>query len=333
MKEKKGKEFPFKVPEFDKEEFVKTEHIKSYTTFIVIALAIIMALIVRFIWGSLRVNNADLAWRISFLVGMMGLILLPLGFKIFRIDFSKIGKMSWFSSVFYYFFIFLGIFILLVNPPFCDATPPHVEIRILPNMQEVGGSVKIIAKLGDNVGIDPSSLELTIKKPNGEQLTQEQLTQEQLAQKITNSNNLIEIPYENKEKIMGEHIFEIRIKDVNGQLTEKRVNFSYSNEVISLLKPPNNSTLDETTKVIVHVDKGIPIIKDDKGEIVTPIVYLRVNGKRFELNRDEEGLYRSLAKKWDKGSVEVKVFAEVMSKDGKYKNIIEDTTTYHFIVE
>jgi hypothetical protein len=338
MKEKKGKEFPFKVPEFDEEEFIKTEHSKAYVTLLAVALSVLMALIARILWDSLQANDIGFAWRISFLVGMMGLILLPLWFKIFRIDFSKIGKGGWLSSVIYYFFLFIGIFILLVNPPFCDATPPHVEITILPNMQEAGGGVKIIAKLGDNVGIAPSTLELMIKKPNGEQLTKEQL-----AQKGSISDNLIEIPYENEEKIMGEHIFEIRVKDVNGQLTDKRVNFSYSDEAISLLKPPNNSTIDETPNVVVELDKSI-FIKDEKGEVVPPIVYLRVKSnqsdKRFDLKYDKDtGLYRSkrdeegLTKKWDKGSVEVKVFAEVISKDGKYKNLIEDSTTYHFIVE
>jgi len=343
MKEKKEKELPFKVPEFDEEEFKKTESTKAFATLVVAAIAILMAVVSTFIWKSLQVDYMSHAWPISFCVGMVGLVLIPLFFKLLRIDFTKIGKSTWFFSAFSYFFLLLAFFVIFLNPPFSDATAPHVELTTLPNVQEPGGNVKIVVKVEDNVGIDPKSfLGEVIKKTDREQSNHPISIDSIPIQDKSIKDNVIEFAYDfnpghnANSGIKEDYLLKVKIRDVNGHFTETVVNFSYSSEAINLLKPvPSNSNLTKSETVMVELSENIPVIKNEiTGEIISPIVYLEANDKTTRLIPKESGLYVSSTQVWPQGDVKVKVFAEVFSdEDGKYKNKIVDSTTYSFKVE
>ena len=51
---------------------------------------------------------------------------------------------------------------VIVNPPFYDEEKPNVTLVVLPEMQEPGGTVMILAKITDNTGVDKEDITFTV---------------------------------------------------------------------------------------------------------------------------------------------------------------------------
>ena len=107
-----------------------------------------------------------------------------------NIDLTDFGRKGWLSAFVTYFFTWLLLLIVLVNPPFYDGEAPHVDMVTLPGMQEPGGTILFAAYIVDNVGVNKAGITFMITDPNGTVYTPE----------FTYENNIFRYTYENPNK-------------------------------------------------------------------------------------------------------------------------------------
>ena len=121
MAKKKGKrEEAFTFPEFNRGEYRTKEVRDSKVAIFAVFYAIVVALICYFI-----VRTTDVGGMVVFLglASPFGLILiLP-----YITDTSEFERKNWFGPLFMSFMAWLGLFILLSNPPFNDIAKPKFQ--------------------------------------------------------------------------------------------------------------------------------------------------------------------------------------------------------------
>jgi hypothetical protein len=120
-KRKKGKEeeYEFKAPEFDEEEFVRKELRDAKAILITIAYAVIIAFI------SYLLMFTDIL--LSFLLGLLAVVFLRHIYPFLKIDTSTFEIKNWLGNGVMYFFTWLALWILLVNPPISDFSDPRID--------------------------------------------------------------------------------------------------------------------------------------------------------------------------------------------------------------
>ena len=135
-------------------------------------------------------------------------------FERLKIDVSDFTKKNWFTSIMVYFFTWVLVFIVLVNPPVYDDEGPLVEMVVLPDSQEFGSPVTIVAKITDNAGVEKSGIVLSI---NDETVDNSNFEFE---------NNIFayyfESPTDNSEDLTYD--FELKISDINGNQKQDQTN-------------------------------------------------------------------------------------------------------------
>jgi len=294
MKGKK-EEYEFEMPEFDEKKFIEKEKIKAKTYFIAFAFGIAMGIISRFAWVSI---SPSLRWILTFLLAICSLGFLAKIFQIFGIEISKFGKKEWLSSISFYMFTWLAIFILAINPPFYDASPPKIDGVTLPAIQQVGEDVLIAAKITDNVAVrsarinitDGSSWNVYVMQKDGDVYTYSYIS--------------------NKT---GDFYYTIIATDKNGRESTFGGNFSFVDDAILVDAPFKN--IDASDEIKIMVVKGI------SNENFR--VYYTVDGKEVNATYSGETTYNN--KKYEvyttspeyegwkeSSSVEISVFAEVI---------------------
>ena len=121
MAKKKGKrEEAFTFPEFDRGEYRTKEVKDSKVAIFAVFYAVLVAVLCHFI-----VKMTDVGGMIVFLgfAAPFGLILiLP-----YITDTSEFERKNWFGPLFMSFLAWLGLFILLSNPPFNDIAKPKFQ--------------------------------------------------------------------------------------------------------------------------------------------------------------------------------------------------------------
>ena len=140
MAKKKGKrEEAFTFPEFDRGEYRTKEVRDSKVAIFAVFYAVLVAVICHFI-----VKMTDVGGMIVFLglASPFGLILiLP-----YITDTSEFERKNWFGPIFMSFMAWLGLFILLSNPPFNDIANPKFQQMEL--YTEVDGGWNTTLELG-----------------------------------------------------------------------------------------------------------------------------------------------------------------------------------------
>ena len=142
MAKKKGKrEDVFTFPEFNREEYRTKEVRDSKVAIFAVFYAIAVALICYFI-----VRMTDIGGLVVFLgfAAPFGLIpILP-----YITDTSEFERKNWFGPIFMSFMAWLGLFILLSNPPFNDIANPKFQQMEL--YTEVEGGWNTTLELGSD---------------------------------------------------------------------------------------------------------------------------------------------------------------------------------------
>jgi hypothetical protein len=120
-KEEEEEKYEFVPPEFDEKQFLRDEMAATKQILLVVGYGVFM--------GTLAAVATIVAGS-----GYLGLALLLLGFvtmkymfTVMSVDFTKITKKSWAGNIAFFFFTFLAIWILMVNPPFTDMASPEVK--------------------------------------------------------------------------------------------------------------------------------------------------------------------------------------------------------------
>lgn len=326
-------ELDFKLPKFDEEKFLNKERRNIKTLFISFIIGLVIALISFGFWSLL--SDSIFRWELILLLGVFSAPWLKYIFLKLEIDLTEFGRKGWFGSYAIYFFTWLVILIVLVNPPFYDDESPHIEVVLLPEIQELGGTVNVVAHIIDNVGVEKNGISFTLVTPNGTTLSPD----------FNFTDDIFEYTYDNSENLLGEYSFNIQSTDVNGHKTELSGNFKYSNDVIVLTTPASGSDLHSYTPIEFQIDPEaydpIPILILGKKYTMDIRVFYKIdngsdiNVSKLDINNRE--IYRTSPEYegWLKDkNVSLNAFVEVshyfVNKPQKFSNIIKDTTLYFF---
>ncbi len=313
----------FKVPKFDKEKFISKEKEKIKTTFIAFGFAFVIALISFGFWVLLQ--DSPFQWMLVILFGIFSASWIQYLFKQLNINTETIGKKGLISSFAIYLFTWLFILIVLVNPPFYDAEPPQIDMVTLPGMQEPGGTVKIVAKITDNSGIQNNQAHI--------KLTYD--TSTILDETVPIEDNIILYEFENNEQLMGSFQCKITTEDVSGQQTVEQMNFTYSENTIKMPSPSGTSSPPGPT--ITYVDE---LAIDVKPEVDLVMYTLSADGYTATINATQttDEFYRTSPRieGWPKNeNVTISIMAKCIHyfpNDGRnFNNTIQDNSTYYVV--
>jgi hypothetical protein len=158
-KRRKEEEEEFQLPEFNETEFLRKEITSAKMILLVALLAIVAAVISYFLTLAGIVV-------VAFFAGLAVVLLLKYVPKMFGVDTKKLERKDWFGYGSTYFFAWLAIWVLVMNVPFSDVTPPGLVLfvdgaQVAPDAQvsvsSAGQSGKdwavVTAKATDNAGI------------------------------------------------------------------------------------------------------------------------------------------------------------------------------------
>lgn len=121
----------FKFPEFNEVEFIKKEMKDTKGALMVVVTGIIFAFF-SFILTMVQQPG------IGFLVGLAGMGSIKYILNVLKVDTSEYKIKNWLGHFGSYFFIWLAIWILLMNAPFSDFAKPTInEVKIY---SEIGGN-------------------------------------------------------------------------------------------------------------------------------------------------------------------------------------------------
>jgi len=318
---------PFKLPKFDKESFLKKEKKNIKITVLAFLFGVGLAVIAFGFWALLSGNS--FRWPLVLLFGIFSgswfrYLLLRL-----NVDTSSFTRKNWFTYYAVYFFTWLIVLIVLVNPPFYDDECPRVELAILPGIQEPGGDILIVTKVTDNVGVETNDITLEITDPNDEKSNINQNTND------WNMNNIIQFTYTNPDNLIGDFDYKLTVKDVNGHTKIRTGTFSYDTNAIEITSPP----LDFFENITSGVD-----IKIEVDEEVSPYsfrVYYtlndgdEINVNRRDINKKDKYETSPEYEGWTpNNNFTMKVFAQTSryftNINQEYNNTIMDTTIYNF---
>ena len=317
-----GDELDFKLPKFYEEKFLKRERRNIKTSFLSFLFGLIIAIISFGFWSLLSGN--DFRWELVLLFGVFSAAWLKYLFIRLNLDLADFGRKGWFSSYAIYFFTWLLVLILFVNPPFYDDESPRVEVVTLPEMQELGGTVEIVARITDNAGVEKQNIDFTLIYPDGTNHSPD----------FTFENNIFGYTHESPDNLTGDdtYSFKITAKDVNGRITEEEGTFEYSDDTIKLPEPakanaPSGAEVTYTSDIKFDV-------KADASRF-----YYKIN-EGNEINVSKDGDYYTTSPKmkgWPRGTnVTVKTYADIIyyfdNSAIQFNNTLVDSGTYYFNV-
>lgn len=155
-KRKRKEEAEWEPPDFDEVKFMKREMRAMRITVLVILWAIPAALV------SYVLTVPPLGVSVvAFFAGIGMMFLLKWVLPLLRVETKEWKRRDWMGHGSTFFFTWLAVWILLLNPPFADLTPPMI-FAITAGGQPVGcgqtvsvggTSTNLNVSVGDNVGV------------------------------------------------------------------------------------------------------------------------------------------------------------------------------------
>ncbi len=151
--------YDFIPPDFDEDAFIHKEMVSFRTTLTLFVVGIVAALAS---WGLFAaVDGARVGWLLGMVVFAVFFALLKPLYRWRKIDISHYKRREWIGSAFLLFFTWLGIWLVLLNPPFSDFAEPDVAAYANPGVAPVGGDVVIDVFYTDNEGVESFAFLLT----------------------------------------------------------------------------------------------------------------------------------------------------------------------------
>lgn len=130
-KVKKEETYEFVPPEFDERHFLLKDLQVTKVLWAVTALAVVMGLV-----GAFFANMSGVV-AVGFLVMLVSLLGLKQVLALLRFDVDAVEGKGMIGNYILFFFLFLGVWIVCMNPPIADYTAPHIsDVGIY---YEVGG--------------------------------------------------------------------------------------------------------------------------------------------------------------------------------------------------
>jgi len=318
---------PFKLPKFDEKAFVKKEKRNIRVLFIAFFFGCLVALISFGFWALMSGESSNLRWPLVLIFGIFTASFIRYILMRLNFDLKEFAKKNWFTTYAVYFFAWLLVLMVLVNPPFYDDEAPKVNLVVLPDMQEPGGDILIVAKITDNVGIAKSDIEFSI---DGEAI---------VSTDFEYFDNVFRYTFPNPDTIKEDpYNIVLTAKDSNGHSTTKKDTFAYSNDTITLAEPDPGDAVDANDDIRFRVlaDVNRVYYKVDDG--------IEINATKL---KDSQTDYESFPKYegWPDitgAETNITCYAEVVyyfenhivnGEFVPFTNTIKDTDTYNFTIE
>jgi hypothetical protein len=315
------KTFDFKIPKFDEESFIKKEKEKIKTTFLSFGFGFLIALLSFGFWVLL--TGSPFQWTLVLLFGIFSTAWLNYIFRKLNIDLNELGKKGLFSSYAIFLFTWVFILITLVNPPFYDDEPPLIDVVTLPDVQEAGGTVKIVAHVTDNAGIAGNAVDFV--------LSYNDTVIEEDTYLLEDAIFLYE--FTNPMNDSGTFSYTLTTQDRGGHTTSQNGTFSYG-DAIKVPEPtgsdsPPGPNLRYTTDIKIDVKPQ-----------VNWVFYIVDNTHTINVTKgDNDPYYTSTPRLmgWTKNSLAlIHVYAKVYhffeNVPTAFNNTIVDAQTYYFNV-
>lgn len=310
----------FQIPKFDEQAFMKRERRNIKTMFISFLFGLLLAVICYGFWVLLV--GSFLQWELVLLVGVVNMVWLRYIFLRLHIDLTDFGRRGWLTSYATYFFTWLLVLLVLVNPPFYDAEAPHVDLAVLPGVQEPGGTIFFAAHIVDNVGVNAQGIRLAITDPNGTTITPQ----------FTFENGILRYTYQNPMNVTGTYQYSLVASDVNGHKTVVNGSFAYRSDALDIISSQRTGIASGD---VITIKADSQISKEDFR------VYYRVdNGPELNVSRKDattKDKYDTSAEfqGWARDQAQtVRVYAEALhyfaNNAERFSNTVEDTQPYTF---
>jgi hypothetical protein len=210
----------FKIPPFDEQRFINRERRNIKTVFISFLLGIVIALISFGFWVLL--TGTGLQWELVLLFGVFNIPWVRFIILRLHIDLTEFGRRGWLSAYATYFFTWLIILVVLVNPPFYDGESPQIQTTTLPGAQTPGGTVLIVAQVTDNVRV--TSVNFTYTDPQGNSHSPPTSLQ----------NSILQFLYNPTNATLGQYNYTITATDPSNHRTTVNGNFTYTTNVLNV---------------------------------------------------------------------------------------------------
>ncbi|HEV8595922.1 MAG TPA: hypothetical protein VGR51_10390, partial [Thermoplasmata archaeon] len=152
---KREEDEAFEIPEFDEVAYMEKEVNVAKASFVMIALAIPLAV-------ALYALTVAGLWGLGFLAAFAITYSLPRIFKFVpwpKVDLSKFERRDWIGHGGTFFLTWLAFWILLINVPFTDLTPPVIAAVYVNGVPMVEGSQRTVSAGSSPVYINATVFE------------------------------------------------------------------------------------------------------------------------------------------------------------------------------
>jgi len=117
--EKKEEEYEWVPPEFDEKTFLEKDIKGTRALFVTVISCVLFAILAYFLGEAIH-------WALGFVVLFVGIFLLRYIFPLSRVDTSALEAKSMIGNYALFFLLFIGLWILFMNPPFSDHSDPSI---------------------------------------------------------------------------------------------------------------------------------------------------------------------------------------------------------------
>jgi len=124
-------EYNFVPPDFNEREFLEKDVAVTKTVLITAVLAVL--------FGIIAYLTTDIAFAIGLLLLFAGAVSLKYIIQKMPLDVSTVENKTWLGNGALFFFLALGIWVLLLNPPFGDTIDPEIN-----DMQVWNGNAQLV---------------------------------------------------------------------------------------------------------------------------------------------------------------------------------------------
>jgi len=112
-------EYNFVPPDFNEKEFLEKD--------ITVTKTVLISALLATVFGVVAYLTTDLSFVIGLLIIVVGAVALKYIFQFLPVDLSAVENKTWLGNGAMFFFLALGIWILLLNPPFGDTVDPQIQ--------------------------------------------------------------------------------------------------------------------------------------------------------------------------------------------------------------
>lgn len=231
-------DYEFKLPDFDEDQFIHREMVSFKTTSILFGWGIVAAAASWVAFNGVH-GNTNTGWLLGLLLCASFGFSLKWLFPKLGADIGHFKRREWTGTGFLFFFTWLAFFMVAINPPISDFSPPQVIISSDPPTQLPNGTVSLSMLVVDNDRVADSGM--TISRDGGPATAP---VQTGMASDVRWFNQTNLLP--------GKYVVAGTGRDAHGLTSTRYANFTVGAQGFALERP-HGDILDSTSKLVAHL--------------------------------------------------------------------------------